>query len=151
LTASEGNSQVRLNWQSSSGAANYNVERSITSGGPYSLVSTVVGTNYTDSSVTNGVNYYYAVSAVNGPLSSGNSIEATATPHAAALLSVTADSDSQITLSWTDGVATVDYASNLTAPVNWSQVTNVPAFTNGRWTLSLPTTNSSQGFYWLQQ
>ena len=45
--------------------AAYNIKRSTASGGSYQLVGVTTGTNYTDTAVTNGVTYYYVVSATN--------------------------------------------------------------------------------------
>lgn len=63
---------VTLNWTAStSTVVGYNVYRSTTSGGPYTLItsSPVVGTTYTDTTVQAGVTYFYVVTAVD---SSGN-------------------------------------------------------------------------------
>jgi len=51
LTATAGNNQVILNWDPLLGATSYNIKRSATSGGPYTVISTpgaVAGTNYID-------------------------------------------------------------------------------------------------------
>ena len=66
LTAVPGNNQASLSWNSLLGATSYNIKRSAASGGPYTVISTagtVAGTNYIDSTVTNGATYYYVVSA----------------------------------------------------------------------------------------
>ncbi|MGO8672196.1 MAG: choice-of-anchor tandem repeat GloVer-containing protein, partial [Capsulimonadaceae bacterium] len=81
LTATAGNGQVALSWTASTGATSYNVYRGTTSGGE---ASTAIGasttSSYTDSAVTNGVEYYYKVAAVNGGGMSALSNEASATP-----------------------------------------------------------------------
>ncbi len=75
-----GNGFATLTWTGVSGAA-YNVKRSLTSGGPYTTVATnVATTTYTDSGLTNGVTYYYVVTAVNTAGESGNSNQAAVTP-----------------------------------------------------------------------
>ena len=44
----------------------YNVYRSVASGGPYTLVApTLTNTNYIDTSVTNGIPYFYVVTGLN--------------------------------------------------------------------------------------
>jgi hypothetical protein len=89
LVATAGNAQVSLTWSASSGAASYNVKRSTTSGGPYTIIATgVTAASYTDSGLVNGTTYYYVVSAVNGNGESANSNEASATPVGAAATSI---------------------------------------------------------------
>jgi fibronectin type 3 domain-containing protein len=84
LMASTGNAQVSLSWTVSAAATSYNVKRSVTSGGPYTKISSPITTNFTDSSLTNGTTYFYVVSAVNSTGESGNSAQASATPSAPA-------------------------------------------------------------------
>lgn len=63
---------VSLTWTAStSTVVGYNVYRSTTSGGPYTLMTTssVVGAAYTDNSVQAGVTYFYVITAVDA---SGN-------------------------------------------------------------------------------
>ena len=80
LTGVGGNGFVTLTWTGVSGAA-YNVKRSLVSGGPYTTIaSNVAATTYTDSTVTDGVTYYYVVTAVNTAGESGNSNQAAVTP-----------------------------------------------------------------------
>ncbi len=81
LTATAGNAQVALSWTASSGATSYTVKRATTSGGPYTNVATgVTATSYTNTGLTNGTTYYYAVSASNSAGESSNSAQASATP-----------------------------------------------------------------------
>ena len=84
LTATAGNGQVALAWTAAAGATAYNVKRAITSGGPYTLIGTAIGTSYTDTAVTNGTPYFYVTSAtttVNGTVGeSPDSNQASATP-----------------------------------------------------------------------
>jgi poly(hydroxyalkanoate) depolymerase family esterase len=70
-------SLIHLTWPASSGAASYNVKRSITNGGPYTVAASgVVTTNYNDTSLAGGTIYYYVVSAVNSSGESTNSAQA---------------------------------------------------------------------------
>jgi hypothetical protein len=80
LSATPGNAQVSLSWASVGNAASYIVKRATSSGGPYSLVGTPSGTSHVDGSLTNGVTYFYVVSAVNSAGESANSSQASATP-----------------------------------------------------------------------
>jgi len=82
LTALEGESNVDLTWDSVSGAVNYLVYRSLVSGGGYAQIGASASSNYSDAAVTNGVQYYYVVKAVNAAgLESDFSNEAAALPH----------------------------------------------------------------------
>ena len=85
-TASVG--KVWLRWLPVATANGYNVLRSTASGGPYTTIATYKGTYplYEDASVTNGTGYYYVVSAINQAGTSGNSLEAKATPATAGAL-----------------------------------------------------------------
>jgi hypothetical protein len=73
---------VDLTWvaSSSTGVTGYNVYRSSTTGGPYSLLNTalVTGTTFTDSAVQSGQTYYYVVKAKSATEESGPSNEAVA-------------------------------------------------------------------------
>ncbi len=80
FTATAGNQQVALSWNAVSGAANYHVKRSTTSGSGYAQIASPSTTTYTDTGVTNGTTYYYVVTAVNSAGESGNSAEASAKP-----------------------------------------------------------------------
>lgn len=80
LSAAAGNAQVVLNWTASSGATAYDVKRSITTGGPYTQISTPTVPNFTDTGLTNGTKYFYVVSASNSVGQSANSAEVNATP-----------------------------------------------------------------------
>jgi len=72
--------QLNLAWNASTGATNYNVKRSLTSGGPYSLVASGVTTTFfNDKSAMLGTTYFYVISASNSAGESGNSNEATVT------------------------------------------------------------------------
>jgi hypothetical protein len=85
LAATAGNQTISLNWNDNgeTDLDGYNVYRSMTSGSGYGKlnVALVSDSNYTDNTVTNGIPYYYVVTAVdvNGH-ESGYSNEASATP-----------------------------------------------------------------------
>ncbi len=74
LTASLVNNSITLGWNPAAGAASYNVKRSLANTGPFTNIATgLTGTNYTDISAATGVNYFYAVSAMNAAGESANS------------------------------------------------------------------------------
>jgi len=69
---------VNLGWtpSSSTDVAQQRVYRSVTSGGPYNLVTTVdnnTATSYTDAGLSNGTTYYYVIRAFDGTQESANS------------------------------------------------------------------------------
>ncbi|MES1244733.1 MAG: proprotein convertase P-domain-containing protein [Acidobacteriota bacterium] len=73
--------QINVSWTASSGATSYNILRSTTSGGPYSLAGTSATTSFSDTGLTCNTTYYYVVQAVGG-CTSGNSAQASATTNA---------------------------------------------------------------------
>ncbi|MGG4398215.1 hypothetical protein ABEX25_28495 [Paenibacillus thiaminolyticus] len=85
-----GNKTVTLEW-GSTGAKSYHVKRATSPGGPYAMLApNVKDTAFTDKSVTNGITYYYVVSAVNEAGESAHSgeksIRPTATKYTGGLL-----------------------------------------------------------------
>ncbi|HEY3320739.1 MAG TPA: endo-1,3-alpha-glucanase family glycosylhydrolase [Planctomycetota bacterium] len=104
LTATAGNSQVSLSWSASSGATSYSVERSTTSGGPYTAVANGLTTaSYADTALANGTTYYYVACAWNAAGESADSNQASATPAGvpAAPANLTASAGTaQVSLSW---------------------------------------------------
>jgi hypothetical protein len=79
LTAISGsNTFVRLNWNASAGATAYNVKRSSTVGGYYATIATVTSLSFTNTGLTNGLAYYYKVSAIgtSGPSSDSAAVMA---------------------------------------------------------------------------
>jgi sugar lactone lactonase YvrE len=82
LIATAGYGQITLKWTASSGATNYNIKRSTISGGPYTnnIIGNSSTNGYTDTSVVDGITYYYVVSALNTGGESPDSSEASATP-----------------------------------------------------------------------
>ena len=72
---------VKLTWNSIPGAISYSVERSTTTGGPYTpITSDLTGTSYTDKSVTANTAYYYIVKAKLSDTESLTSAEVSGTP-----------------------------------------------------------------------
>ncbi|MFQ5628362.1 MAG: S8 family serine peptidase [bacterium] len=85
LTADADRDEIDLRWTASATPnVRYNVYRSTTSGGPYSLVdSGIKKTKYTDKNLQVGVTFYYVVTAVDGQgVESAFSNEASATTFA---------------------------------------------------------------------
>jgi alpha-glucosidase len=81
LNAMAGTNQtVALSWNATLDTSSYQVERSVVSGGPYSVVASSTTTNFTDTGLANGVTYFYVITAVNSQGASSNSSEVAATP-----------------------------------------------------------------------
>lgn len=113
LVATGGNAVVSLSWSGSSGATSYNVLRSTVSGGPYASVATgVTSAAYSDAGVTNGSTYYYVVQAVNSVGTSGNSNQASVTPHAPPASPTNLGAlpgNAVVSLSWTGSTNAASY------------------------------------------
>ena len=111
LTASGANTQVNLTWSASAGATGYNVKRASDTGGPYTTIAANhQGTSYSNTGLTNGVTYYYVVSAVGPGGESGNSGEAPGTPSAPVVSwsSLTIGTSTQGTWSESAGTHTIE-------------------------------------------
>jgi fibronectin type 3 domain-containing protein len=83
LTPVAGDKNVALSWTQSvsPGITSNIVYRATSNGGPYVLLSPLAATtSYSDTTVTNGVTYYYVISAVNAGGESAQSGEASAHP-----------------------------------------------------------------------
>jgi hypothetical protein len=85
LTATAGDGQVVLNWNTSSNATSYNLASSTTNGGPYAVfAANLTGLSYTNTGLADGTTYYFVVSAANLAGTSSNSAPASAQPVALA-------------------------------------------------------------------
>jgi fibronectin type 3 domain-containing protein len=85
LVANPGNNQVSLMWNTAPTATSYTLKRGTQSGGPYTPVpgaTNIAGTSFTDNGVTNGITYFYVVSASNAGGEGPSSGEVPATPSA---------------------------------------------------------------------
>lgn len=111
LVATATTGQISLTWAVTTGATNYNVYRSTTTGSyGAALATAVAGTTYTDTTVTNGTTYFYVIRANNG-IESANSNEHSGQSIASfALTSVTAPTTTTVVVTWpaTAGAATYD-------------------------------------------
>jgi hypothetical protein len=140
LTAAANTAQVALGWSASLGAASYNVKRSLASGGPYATIATIpASTNYNDSAITNGVSYYYVITAVNANGESLPSNQAAAVIPCPALAGTYSVGNDDLTLSWplSATVFTPYCTPSLLSPVIWSLVTNPVVNQNGTLNVTL--------------
>jgi hypothetical protein len=81
LTAIAGDGRVVLSWNPTDTATGFNVERSTSSNGIYSvIVSNLPALSFTDTNVTNGTSYFFTVSAVNADGVSGDAGPVNARP-----------------------------------------------------------------------
>jgi hypothetical protein len=81
LTAIPGDARVSLSWNSSTGAAGYNVKRSASSNGVYTLIAANLTTlNFTNTGLSNGMMYYFVVSATNAAGESAGTAPISAQP-----------------------------------------------------------------------
>jgi hypothetical protein len=115
LTAMAGSGQVSLGWGASAGATSYNVYRGTSAGGEGAtpIATGITSVSYPDTSVTNGMTYYYKVAAVNTSGTSALSNEASAMPVGglpAAPTGLTAMAgNAQVSLSWTASSGAMSY------------------------------------------
>ena len=91
VIATAGNQQVGVSWTASARAISYHVKRATTNGGPYTQVGAPTGTSFTDTGLTNGIPYYYVVSALNRTGESANSTQVSAIPAGSADVTITVD------------------------------------------------------------
>ncbi len=119
-------SQINISWTASSGAASYNVLRSASSAGTYSVIATVTGTTYSNTGLAAATTYYYRVTATNSVGTSAQSVtvSATTTSSGSSTTTIRVHYDvgmgntmtvrgSLAPLSWTAGTATVWTTGNV--------------------------------------
>jgi autotransporter-associated beta strand protein len=80
VVATPGNNHVTLTWTASAGADGYYLKRSLTNGGPYTLLGSSTNAGFTDLTTINGTTYHYVLSAYNGFGEGPNSAQTSATP-----------------------------------------------------------------------
>ncbi|HEX9048119.1 MAG TPA: LamG-like jellyroll fold domain-containing protein, partial [Verrucomicrobiae bacterium] len=144
LVATSGDRQAALSWNAVTNAANYQVFRSLTSGGPYTPVCAVTATNYTDSPLLNGTNYFYVVKAANAVGSSANSTQVSARPVSTTPpATVFAFTGNQLQLTWpVDHTGWRLQMSTNLSTANWLDVSGASA-TNQ---ISISATNANAFF-----
>jgi fibronectin type 3 domain-containing protein len=113
LLATGGNTAVSLSWLTVPGATSYNVLRGTASGGETLLTSvSSSASSYSDSTVSNGVTYYYVITGTNSTGTGAPSNEASAIPEALApsapALTATAG-NAQAALTWTAPAGATSY------------------------------------------
>jgi glucuronoarabinoxylan endo-1,4-beta-xylanase len=79
-SATAGDAQVVLTWNAVAGATGYYANRSTSAGGPYTRLAATNTASFTDTSLANGVTYYYVITAFNAAGTGAQSSEVSATP-----------------------------------------------------------------------
>ncbi len=115
VAASAGNSLVTISWNYVDGASSYNIYWSTISGVTKATGTKLAGvaSPYPHPGLTNGVTYYYVVTAVNGGGESQESAEVSATPQA---------------VMPTAPVGVVATAGDKTVTVTWSAIAGAPFY-----------------------
>ncbi|HET6385052.1 MAG TPA: protease pro-enzyme activation domain-containing protein [Armatimonadota bacterium] len=131
VAAAPGDAKVLVAWNPATNALMYELKRSVSSGGPYTMVNPSITSNsYVDNGVTNGTKYYYVVSSMGavGPSADSAEVNATPTPPPGdpTNLTAVAVSTSEIDLSWTGDKAARFAVNRSTDGVNFSQVGLTP-------------------------
>lgn len=119
LTATPGDEIVALSWAASTGATGYKIKRKTVSGDTYVQVAASFSPAYSDTTVTNGTDYMYVVSAFDTNTESGNSTPAAATPvdpgvpvvipAAPTGLAAVSGLNAQVTLTWSGSTGATSY------------------------------------------
>lgn len=117
LTTTSGVSQVGLKWNSVPGAL-YNVDRALVNEGPYTPIFTgLVSTNCTDTGLSNGVTYFYSVSATVLGCEGTNSGAVSAMPICAPPATPVAGNNGPL---WTGMTLNLSASTVLGATYSWS-------------------------------
>jgi hypothetical protein len=147
LSGVAANGLSMLTWASSATATSYNIKRATIDGGPYNIVANATTTNYTDVGLTNGITYYYVVSALNPAGESGNSFQVALSPRPPVGLML---SGTNLTLSWplaSEGF-TLQSRTNLLLG-DWENVTSpAPEVFGDQWQVVLPVSESTPSIFY---
>jgi len=92
---------ITISWEFVSGATGYYIYRNTTAGGTYDSVGISATTSYTNIDLSSGTAYYYRVAAYNsGGIGNQSNYASAALLDAPAGVTATANSESNITVSW---------------------------------------------------
>ncbi len=159
LTASPGNAQVALNWDSDISATSYNVYESQSAGGPYAEIASSIGaTAYTVTGLTNGATYYFEISGVNSRGEGAFSASVNAAPASSAPISTgTGTASSSVSVSGTvnggltpmSGATVKIYGCTEMASASCAAIDASPVTTNGdgAFTLSYNPVSADTSYY----
>ena len=104
-------SKLTPTWSAVSGATSYNLYRATSPGGEGTspFMTGITTTNYADTTVTNGIPYYYKVSGVNGSGEGALSVERSGIPLAVPSSVAATPGNGAVTLSWGSVTAATSY------------------------------------------
>ena len=105
---------INLSWTAVNSATNYVVQRSLVSGGTYSVIAFgITATNYTDVGLSGNTTYYYVIATVSSGGTSTNSLQASATtltpPAVPSSLTAAGLYGGQIVLTWGSSAGATSY------------------------------------------
>jgi hypothetical protein len=129
-TRANTDSQVWLKWTPSANATGYNIRRSLNRDTGYKMIGSNVATEFVNTGLANGTEYFFTVAAQNATGESAPSAAISARPTAAATTNLTlATSNGELTISWPADhtgwllqMQTIGRAAGL--GTNWLNVTN---------------------------
>jgi hypothetical protein len=154
VTARSG--QAGLSWAMSPNATGYNIYRSTTNGGPYSVIAWgVTSASYSDTNLTNNATaYYYVVTAINPGDESADSAQVSVVPYSGPFISTVNISNGSITANGTGGSSGWPYyimvASNLISP-QWMPIATNQFDAGGNFSFTNAiNSNWPQSYYRLQ-
>ena len=109
LSAEAGDAQASLSWTASLEATSYNIKVSTSSGGPYTNLMNVTGTDFVVTGLADGTSYYFVVSALDISGESTNSTPVMATPVAFVAGLTASVVNSQVQLQWQPHIGATGY------------------------------------------
>jgi fibronectin type 3 domain-containing protein len=136
LAAVPGSARVALSWNVTAGANSYTVKRGTSSGSEIAIAAGITNQSFVDTSVTNGTQYYYVVTASNSYGASPASNEASTTPAAGTLAASEAAPAANTDLTalgtgdwyhWGDGSATdPQHKAGVANPIDYTYIGTSP-------------------------
>ena len=131
--------QIALNWTAVTNASSYNVKRSLSASGPFSIIANVSTNAYADAGLWGGTNYYYAVSTISLGVEGTNSTVVSASalsfdPSGAPGLMLRYEADQFQSLPATNGTPIYDWTNTAFSNPAFNfvqyQTQSVPYWTN---------------------
>ncbi|WGL59911.1 fibronectin type III domain-containing protein [Pigmentibacter sp. JX0631] len=155
IATANGGGVVNLTWTASSGTAgsiSYIIKRSLSSGGPYSVIDTnISSTSYSDFNVSNGTTYYYVVQAMTSGGNSGNSNQITVTPISSLNIIGNITAPNQVTLTWNTALGATNYTVKQSTTMGGSSsgsiITNCSAIASTTCVINSGLTNGTTYYY----